>query len=139
MELLNCPTCNAIFVKNRFRDVCEKCYREEEKAYETVYQFLRKRENRAATMSQVVEATGVEEDLLYKFIRKGRLKLTQFPNLGYPCDRCGKLIREGRVCETCANDIKNELEIFESNKMRQLELNQKHIRTYYSVNQLEKE
>jgi flagellar operon protein (TIGR03826 family) len=139
MELLNCPTCNAIFVKNRFRDVCEKCYREEEKAYETVYQFLRKRENRAATMSQVVEATGVEEDLLYKFIRKGRLKLTQFPNLGYPCDRCGKLIREGRVCETCANDIKNELEIFESNKMRQLELNQKHMRTYYSVNQLEKE
>jgi flagellar operon protein (TIGR03826 family) len=139
MELLNCPTCNAIFVKNKFRDVCEKCFREEEKAYETVYQFLRKRENRAATMSQVVEATGVEEDLLYKFIRKGRLKLTQFPNLGYPCDRCGKLIREGRVCETCANDIKNELEIFESNKMRQLELNQKHMRTYYSVNQLEKE
>jgi flagellar operon protein (TIGR03826 family) len=132
MELLNCPTCNAIFVKNRFRDVCDKCYREEEKAYETVYQFLRKRENRAATMSQVVEATGVEEDLLYKFIRKGRLKLTQFPNLGYPCDRCGKLIREGRICDVCAQEIKSDLEQFQAEQERQKEMKEKN-KTYYTL------
>lgn len=109
-ELKNCPTCNGIFVKNQFRDVCEACWKEEEKAYETVYQYMRKRENRAATMTQVIEATGIEEDLLLKFIRNGRIKITQFPNLGYPCDKCGAIIREGKLCARCLGELKKDLQ-----------------------------
>ncbi|CAM5562043.1 hypothetical protein LSPH24S_05710 [Lysinibacillus sphaericus] len=40
--------------------------------YQIVYRyFLRKRENRAATVERIVEATGAEEDLLYhRWVRK---------------------------------------------------------------------
>ena len=41
--------------------------------YEEVYRFLRRRENRAATIERIVEVTGVTEDLLHKWVRKGRL------------------------------------------------------------------
>jgi flagellar operon protein (TIGR03826 family) len=111
MSLANCPNCGNLFVKNPFRDICESCYREEEEAFEKVYRFLRKRENRMATMAQIVDATGVKESLLMKFIKSGRLKLAQFPNLGYPCDRCGKLIREGRLCANCSKDLNKQLEM----------------------------
>lgn len=113
-ELANCPKCGEIFVKTQFRDICQKCWKEEEIAFETVYQFIRKRENRAATIQQVVEATGVEEELIFKFIRTGRLILTQFTNLGYPCDKCGKLIREGKLCETCIEVLRKELQLHEA-------------------------
>lgn len=42
-ELMNCPNCGALFVKTNIRDVCEKCFKEEEVAFETVYKFIRKK------------------------------------------------------------------------------------------------
>lgn len=121
-ELSNCPNCGDIFVKNQFRDICQKCWKEEEKQYEIVYQFIRKRENRTATINQVVEATEVEEDLILKFIRTGRLKVAQFPNLGYPCDKCGKMIQKGKICDDCSDKIRKELKTFDYETERKKEM-----------------
>lgn len=133
-ELTNCPNCDDIFVKNQFRDLCPKCFKEEEIAYETVYQFIRKRENRTATMEQVVDATGVEEQLILKFIKKGRLKLAQFPNLGYPCDKCGKMIQKAKICDPCAEELRKELEIHSAEEERKKEVQRRErSATYFSV------
>jgi len=86
----------------------------EEKMYEEVYRFLRRRENRAATIERIVEATGVTETLLHQWVRKGRLQPALFPNLGYPCDNCGKLTNTGKLCVSCTADIKNDLRTFEA-------------------------
>jgi flagellar operon protein (TIGR03826 family) len=127
-ELMNCPKCGRLFVKSQFRDVCEQCYREEEALFEKVYQFLRKRENRTATMAQVVKETGVSERLITKWIKAGRLKLVQFPNLGYPCEKCGKMIREGRICKECNIDLQKQLKQLEQEQQR---LRQRNKATYY--------
>jgi flagellar operon protein (TIGR03826 family) len=133
-ELTNCPKCGEIFVQSQFRTICQKCWKEEEAAYETVYQYIRKRENRTATMEQVVEATGIEEGLLLKFIKEGRLKLNQFPNLGYPCEKCGKSIRQGRLCDACTEDLRKQIQVHSREEERQKELakKEKHA-TYFSV------
>ncbi|MFC0272218.1 TIGR03826 family flagellar region protein [Metabacillus herbersteinensis] len=108
-ELSNCPNCNAIFVKTQFRSVCEACYKKEENSYEAVYKFLRKRENRTAQLHEVIETTGVEEELILKFIRNGRIQISNFPNLSYPCGKCGASIREGKLCDNCETDIKSQI------------------------------
>ncbi|REK56389.1 MAG: hypothetical protein C6P36_09685 [Geobacillus sp.] len=118
MNLANCPNCGRLFVKTSFRDICEDCYKEEEEAFEKVYRFLRKRENRMATMAQIVDATGVKESLLIKFIQSGRLQLAQFPNLTYPCARCGALIRKGKLCENCLKDLNQQLEELQKDEER---------------------
>lgn len=128
-DLNNCPKCGALYIKNNVRDVCEKCYKEEEKRYEIVYKFLKKRENRSATKDTVVEETGVEEELLYKWVRKGRLQLAQFPNLGYPCAKCGTIIREGKLCANCTGGILNDLQLHEKEEKRKEQIQK---RTYYS-------
>jgi len=135
-ELSNCPKCNNIFVKTKFRDVCESCWKEEDKIFERVYQFIRKRENRMATMSQVVEATEVEEELLLKFIKTGRLKLAQFPNLGYYCEKCGTLIRVGKLCEECSDGLRTDLSIhkLEVDRRKEIEKRDKHA-TYFAVDE----
>jgi flagellar operon protein (TIGR03826 family) len=135
-ELSNCPKCNEIFVKNQFRDICQNCWKEEEKAYETVYQFIRKRENRTAKMLEVVETTGVEEELILKFIKSGRLKLAHFPNLGYPCEKCGTSIREGKICGSCADVLRKDLQQFTAEDERRNEmLKREKNATYFSVDE----
>lgn len=108
-EIRNCPKCNGIFNYNGIREICSKCSAEEEVMYETVYRFLRKRENRAATVQHIVKTTGVEEKLLHKWVRKGRLQPALFPNLGYPCEKCGEPTQVGSLCKDCQNEMKNEL------------------------------
>ncbi|MFS0821615.1 TIGR03826 family flagellar region protein [Bacillus sp. 1P02SD] len=130
-ELMNCPNCGALFVKTNLRDVCEKCYKAEEVAFETVYKFIRKKENRTATIFEASEGTGVDEELIIKFIRTGRLKLAQFPNLGYPCQKCRTIIREGILCDTCSRELRSELSIFEQEEERKKELKERNKGTYF--------
>ncbi|WP_367946569.1 TIGR03826 family flagellar region protein [Bacillus sp. V59.32b] len=133
MELTNCPNCDTLFVKSKFRDVCESCYKEEEKNFEKVYQFIRKRENRSALMPQVVEATGVDEDLIIKFIKTGKLRVSQFPNLGTPCEKCGKVTQNGRMCDDCSGSLRSELKQFEKEETRRLEIEKRDkSATYYT-------
>ncbi|UII55624.1 hypothetical protein LS684_18670 [Cytobacillus spongiae] len=139
-ELSNCPKCGDIFVLTKFRDICQKCWKEEEQAFELVYNFIRKRENRTATMTQVEEATGVDEALIIKFIKKGRLKLTQFPNLGYPCEKCGKLIQKGKICDPCSELLRKQLQSLEKEEQRKVErLKKEKHATYFSVDDKFKE
>lgn len=108
-EVRNCPTCNELFNYTGIRDVCHACANAEEDMYQIVYRFLRKRENRAATIDRIVEATGVTEELIHKWVRKKRLQPAMFPNLGYPCDQCGHLTYGAKLCDRCSNNLKKEL------------------------------
>ncbi|GLI86642.1 hypothetical protein ANABIO32_44890 [Rossellomorea marisflavi] len=115
-EVNNCPRCNALFMQTRFREVCEACHKAEETLFETVIRFLKKRENRAASIARVVDVTGVEEELLHNWVRKGRIQSRQFPNMGYPCDRCGKIIHSARICEGCQTSLIQDLKQHESDE-----------------------
>lgn len=102
-ELANCANCNRVFVKS-VRKICRDCYEAEEKAFETVYQFLTRRNNREATLLEIVEATQVEEELITKFIKEKRLRTSQFPKLAYPCEKCENNIVSGRLCRSCSQE-----------------------------------
>src|SRR5690625_6638686 len=81
-ELENCTRCDAVFVKTT-RDVCQTCYQQEEKDFEIVYNFLRQRKNREATLQEIVAATDVGEGTIIKFVKSKRLRTSQFPKLAY--------------------------------------------------------
>lgn len=113
MNIANCPRCGRIFAKG-IRDVCANCVREIEKEYELCVEFLR--ENRGATINEVSEATGVSVRQITRFIREGRISFVDAPNLVYPCESCGKNIRQGNLCDDCrkkftkqAQQIRDEL------------------------------
>ncbi|MGJ9385216.1 TIGR03826 family flagellar region protein [Salipaludibacillus sp. CF4.18] len=108
-ELVNCPNCGKLYVK-ALRSVCDVCAREVENKFDIVYKFIRRRENRKATLDEVVEGTEVEKDMIVRFIREGRLHVSQFPNLGYPCSKCGKNIKEGKLCGDCTDGFSRDLE-----------------------------
>lgn len=117
-ELGNCTRCGKVFAKT-VRDICLECYRKEEEDFQKVYRFLQNRKNREATIHEIVEATGVDEDTIIKFLKQKRLRPSEFPKLGYPCEICGKNIVQGRLCEDCAKHIQSEAKIHD--EMQKLE------------------
>lgn len=121
-NLDNCPVCGQLFVRN-IRTVCNNCYKKVEEDFEKVYAFIKKKENRMCTIYEVSDATGVKVTQIRQFIREGRLRLADFPNMGYPCERCGtNLIKTGALCEECKKFIDKEIRISFDDDYRRQEL-----------------
>lgn len=114
LNIKNCPQCGRIFAIG-MRDLCPHCAKEIDDQFERCYQYLR--ENRGATMRDLSDETGVPINLIMKFIREGRISLSELPNLAYPCDVCEKPIRKGVMCDSCrqrfvgaVEEIKSDIE-----------------------------
>lgn len=107
-ELDNCSNCGKLYVKV-VRNVCPDCIKEEEKKFQIVYDFMKKRINRQATIPEITEGTGVEEGLIMKFVKEKRLRSSQFPNLTYPCEKCGEQIQDGKLCSACSKALTSDL------------------------------
>ena len=105
MNLDNCPRCGKLFAKN-FRDVCPVCIREIDKEYELCANYLREFKN--SIITEVSEATGVTIKQITKFIREGRISIVNAPNMGYPCESCGTIIRENHICDICRERLEKD-------------------------------
>ncbi|THF80812.1 TIGR03826 family flagellar region protein [Cohnella fermenti] len=106
MDLANCPRCGRLFARH-FRDICPNCHGDLEKEYETCTEFLRK--NKGATITILSEETGVSIKQITRFIREGRISLYNAPNLSYPCEVCGVLIRDGNMCDNCRSRLRTDV------------------------------
>ncbi|MGG1552430.1 TIGR03826 family flagellar region protein [Paenibacillus ferrarius] len=111
MNVANCPRCGKIFVKG-FAEVCPNCLKDLEQQYEKCLKYLR--DHRGTNITDLSEATGVSVKQITKFIREGRISIMNAPNMAYPCEVCGTLIRENTLCEPCrmklVKDVRNTTE-----------------------------
>ncbi|MCM2675701.1 TIGR03826 family flagellar region protein [Alkalicoccobacillus plakortidis] len=123
-ELANCSECGSLFVQT-LRPLCTSCYRKQEEDYKKVSLYMRQKKNRMATLLDVCEHTEVEERRVRQFIREGRLIVTSFPNLGYPCESCGKMIQMNRICSTCKRELEEELDSLKGKQPQDKEVTDK--------------
>ncbi|REE84476.1 flagellar operon protein (TIGR03826 family) [Paenibacillus taihuensis] len=112
MNLDNCPRCGKLFAKN-FRDVCGNCIKEIDTEYSVCSEYLRK--NKGTDINELSDATGVSIKQITKFIREGRISLVNAPNLMYPCEMCGVLIRDHTKCDSCRAKLLTEVNKYRQN------------------------
>ncbi len=104
MNLKNCRVCGKVFVDS-VNDVCPACRGVEEENYKKVYEYLKTASD--AGIDEIHEATGVEKQQIFKFVRQGRFSM-MFKNgfsLYVECKFCGKPIQEGEYCLDCSNRL----------------------------------
>ena len=107
-DIRNCIKCGRIFQYDGFNKKCERCRRDEEEDFKKVKEYLY--DNPGATITEVSEETGVEEDLILKYLRQGRLEISsEGGSLVLDCERCGRAIRTGKFCDQCAEEMAREL------------------------------
>ena len=99
MSIASCKRCGKLFHKVTL-NICPECVRKEEAMFDEIKLFLRTHDN--ASISEVVEALNIEEELVVKFLRDGRLIASK--KMTYPCEGCGQPIQTGKFCPDCLNN-----------------------------------
>lgn len=113
MGLANCKRCNGLFVKVN-RDICDRCYREEEETLLEVQRYIKA--NPHASVQDVCEEYDLDENLVAKWIREKRL-LLKYSSLSVQvtnCESCRAPILAGRLCASCREKLADDFKIPES-------------------------
>lgn len=131
LNVANCPRCGRIFVKNP-HGVCPACVKEIDLQYEACVKYLR--DNRGCNIQELSDATEVPYRQIVKFIRDGRISIMNAPNMSYPCESCGTLIREGTICEPCRQRLSKDIRhVTEDDKRREEQEASKEQHTIYNI------
>jgi rRNA maturation endonuclease Nob1 len=111
MALKNCIECGKICLENPSK-LCPDCYAQEEVHEHTVGEYLR--EHGKSSIEQIHQATGVKEKIIVRMMKSGRIVSTGM--IGYPCDMCGKIIYESRLCGACGSGLVKQVQQVNENK-----------------------
>lgn len=122
MGLKNCIECGKICLENPSK-LCPQCYEQEEVHEHTVSEYLR--EVGKATMEEIHKATGVQEKIIARMLKSGRLYSKGL--IGYPCEMCRQPIYDGRLCADCASGLTKQVQ--KVNEDREYEQRAQHQRT----------
>lgn len=107
MDLKSCPKCKRIFSPVGGSLICRDCLKLEEEEFEKVRVYLR--ENRGADINQVSDETGVPTKKIFKYLREGRLEVSDGMSDFLKCEKCGISIRSGQYCRSCCEKVSKNL------------------------------
>ena len=105
-KLKNCAICGKMFVSMRGEKLCRDCMIKEEEKERAVLDYVR--EHQGCAISDVMEAMGVSDKFIKAMISKGLFANVERSDLFYPCQSCGKPIRNGTYCSDCLSKLRNE-------------------------------
>jgi len=87
--------------------ICDACKKLEDEEYEKVRTFVR--DFPGATVQEVSKETEVPIQLIYRFLKEGRLEVSESSPIALQCENCGVRIKSGRFCITCSKRLANDM------------------------------
>ena len=107
MELRNCEKCGQLFTYDGIHKLCPNCREEEEDKFKKVKDYLW--ENPNSTINKVSEETGVDREIIVKFVKEDRLASEglEIETEELKCERCGASISHGTLCDKCRKELIN--------------------------------
>ncbi|MGI6084083.1 MAG: flagellar operon protein YvyF [Acetivibrionales bacterium] len=106
-EVKNCRRCRRIFMHTTGPQICDACKKIEEEEFERVRLFVR--DFPGATIQEVSRETQVPIQLIYRFLKEGRLEVSESSPIALLCENCGVRIKSGRFCITCSKRLANDM------------------------------
>ncbi len=105
MNVRNCRKCGRLFNYIAGYQMCPACKEGLEAKFQEVKEYVR--DHRGAGINEVAEACDVEPAMIRQWLREERLELAEDSGIMLACDACGALIRSGKYCQACKNNLAN--------------------------------
>ena len=106
MDIRNCAKCRQVFNYVN-SSLCPTCTKEEEEIFESVRKYII--DNPKCTMIEVAEATEVSVKKITKYIKDGRIEISQGMHGELECELCGVPISKGKFCDSCVVKIGQDM------------------------------
>lgn len=119
MDAATCHMCGRLFMKQTRSPYCPSCNEVDYQNFLKVRDFIREPVNKQTTIGGLVEATGVSELDITRYIHEGRLIIKDNPALAIGCVRCGQPTNEGKICARCQDDMHKELSSLQESMTKQ--------------------
>lgn len=113
-KIKNCQYCGKLYAEIG-RGMCPDCLAKENKKIDEVIAYVR--ENPGAKVPEIVKETGAHETLIKRLIREGRFEQMGV-KMTYPCEKCGAPIVAGKLCKSCTDAVKQELQATQEKAMK---------------------
>ena len=108
MNIRTCAKCRRLFNYVMGPSFCPDCRAKEEDKFQDVKKYVQ--EHGGANMKEVAEACDVSVKQIQQWLRDSRLMLSEDSPLNIECERCGKMIRGGKFCTACSNEMAAKLQ-----------------------------
>lgn len=106
-DVRNCRRCGKVYNYIGGPPICPSCRDADEADFKRVKEYLYK--NPGASLSQVSSELDVSVEKIRNYLKEGRLEIIgDDANLILECESCGKSIRTGRLCDSCAKELKKD-------------------------------
>jgi len=107
-KLRTCKLCKGLFFYQGYGyGYCERCAAIDDEIFHKVKDYIW--EHPMATVTEVSEEVNVSENLIYNYLKDGRLEIPDGSPIYLKCENCGTDIRFGRYCPECATQIHKNL------------------------------
>lgn len=107
-DVRNCRRCGHIFNYIGGPPICPACKANDEEDFKKVKAYLW--DNPGATLSEVSTVLEISVEKVRGFLKEGRLEIINSEgNMILECEKCGKAIKSGRLCEECTRGLTNDL------------------------------
>ncbi|MBQ8245883.1 MAG: flagellar protein [Lachnospiraceae bacterium] len=103
MDVRNCRKCGRVFNYISGPPICQACRELEEAKFQEVKKFVQ--DCKTAGINEIVEACDVSHNQVNMWIRQERLVFAEDSPIGINCEGCGTMIKTGRYCERCKNEL----------------------------------
>lgn len=107
MDVKSCRSCGRLFNYLQGPPICPACKKLLEEKFVKVKEYIR--EHETATIHQISEDNDVSVKQIRQWVREERLTFTENSPVGIECENCGAMIRTGRFCDKCKNNMANNL------------------------------
>ena len=103
MEIRTCKQCKRIFNYLTGPSICPACKDKLEEKFIEVKEYIR--ETPKEGINEVAKANDVSVNQIRRWIREERLSFSEDSGIGIDCESCGKIIRSGRLCQSCKDKL----------------------------------
>ncbi len=107
MDVRSCKNCGRLFNYMQGQPICAACKQKLEEKFTKVRDYIRM--NDMATMQQIADENDVTVKQIKQWVREERLTFSSKSPVGIECEECGKMIRTGRFCDKCKNNMATNL------------------------------
>ncbi len=106
MDLKNCKRCGKLHYGTG--RLCAECMKKEEEKFVKVKAYLKEFPN--SSMVAVSHETGVSVPEIERFLREGRLEVTNGICEYLKCMKCGRTIKTGKYCAECEKKVMSDMQ-----------------------------